>query len=105
MSLADWAEQLGQGGMLSALALPPGNDTNNGTSQLPGDDAGDQVEEELSPGRRRGGGGDHQGEGEGEHAGTGEAGWGGGETPDDVGLFVEGLRVSGAVACRCCSCW
>eukprot|EP00903_Cladosiphon_okamuranus_P016529 g15249.t1 len=70
-SLADWAEQLGQSEMLTALSAsastsPP--EANSGTARDGGAAAPERGEQGW------------------------EGGWGGGELPDDVELFVEELR-------------
>lgn len=76
-SLADWAEQLGQSDMLAALSASTSasastSPTEANGSGTPPDTGGATAE------------GDENG---------GERGWGGGEMPDDVELFVEELRV------------
>lgn len=95
MSLADWAEQFGQSDMLAALSsAPPANDGANTLRRRNEDVNADrnegEEEEVMAPSSRRAGeGGDGR---KGGRAGLREGS--GGDFPDDVGMFVEELRVS-----------
>lgn len=94
MSLAGWAEQFGQSDMLATLSST--SPANNSASTLRRRDEEDANAERnsdkevmASPSRGAGEGGGGEEDGEALTRGVR-----GGEVPDDVGMFVEELKVN-----------